>query len=291
MNSYFTLMPDASEIVAYDAVGIPLYIQTDHLSTYPDMRALCHWHEDIEFIRIQKGHMNYFVNGRKILLHENDCIMINARQMHYGYSSDRQECVFTCILFHPQLLAENALLHQKYVLPIIQNSHLEYLFLHEEVAAMDRMVQLKEQALPGYELEVIGILHILWSNLLRRDPFLSASETAMDYSDLTIQKNMVSFINQHYSEKLALADIAAAGSVCRSKCCSMFKHYLQQSPIDFLNCYRLEVSCRLLKNTNRPITEIATACGFNHLSYYSKLFLRNYGCTPSDYRKHSTLIP
>lgn len=289
MNSCTNIMPDASEIVSYDTVGISLYIQTDQLSTYPDMRALCHWHEDIELIRIQEGHMNYFVNGRKILLHENDCIMINARQMHYGYSSNQQKCVFTCILFHPQLLAENTLLYQKYVLPIIENSHLEYLFLHEEATAIDRIVQIKEEALPGYEMEAIGILHILWSNLLRRNPLLSASETTKDYSDLTIQKDMVSFINQHYSEKLSLADIAAAGNVCRSKCCSIFKYYLQQSPIDFLNYYRLEVSCHLLKNTTRPITEIATICGFNHLSYYSKLFLRSYGHTPSEYRKNSTL--
>lgn len=289
MNSCTNIMPDASEIVSYDTVGISLYIQTDQLSTYPDMRALCHWHEDIELIQIQEGHMNYFVNGKKILLHENDCIMINARQMHYGYSSNRQKCVFTCILFHPQLLAENTLLYQKYVLPIIENSHLEYLYLHEDATAIDRIVQIKELALPGYEMEAIGILHILWSNLLQRNPFLSASETIKDYSDLAIQKDMVSFINQHYSEKLSLADIAAAGNVCRSKCCSIFKYYLQQSPIDFLNYYRLEVSCHLLKNTNRPITEIAAICGFNHLSYYSKLFLRSYGHPPSEYRKNSTL--
>ncbi|MBR1391246.1 MAG: AraC family transcriptional regulator [Lachnospiraceae bacterium] len=30
---------------------------------------------------------------------------------------------------------------------------------------------------------------------------------------------------------------------------------------------------------------IAGSCGFNHLSYFSKIFLRNYGCTPTQYRK------
>lgn len=279
----------ASEIVSYDTTGTPLYIRTDCLSTYPDMKALCHWHEDIELIRIREGSMNFFINGKRTLLHKNDCIMINARQMHYGYSSNQQECLFTCVLFHPQLLAGNTSLYQKYILPIIGNHHLEYLFLPEEAAAIDRLVRSKEQALPGYELEAIGILHILWRNLLSCNPLLSTSETTKDYSDLSLQKDMVSFISQHYSEKLSLADIAAAGNVCRSKCCSIFKHYLQQSPIDFLNCYRLEVSCHLLKNTDRSITAIATACGFNHLSYFSKLFLRSYGYTPGEYRKNAVI--
>lgn len=46
------VMQDASEIVHYDKLGIPLYIRFGKLSYYPNMKALCHWHEDIEFIYI-----------------------------------------------------------------------------------------------------------------------------------------------------------------------------------------------------------------------------------------------
>ncbi|WP_313580378.1 helix-turn-helix domain-containing protein [Lacrimispora sp.] len=44
--------------------------------------------------------------------------------------------------------------------------------------------------------------------------------------------------------------------------------------------------CRmgLLIDTADSITQVALAFGFNHLSYYSKLFLRSYGCTPSQFR-------
>lgn len=99
---------------------------------------------------------------------------------------------------------------------------------------------------------------------------------------------MVSYLYQHYSEKITLDDIAASGHVSRSKCCRIFKHYLQQSPIDFLNAYRLKVSCSLLASTDKSITEIALACGFNHLSYFSKYFAENYGCTPREYRKQAS---
>ncbi len=66
--------------------------------------------------------------------------------------------------------------------------------------------------------------------------------------------------------------------------------YLQQSPVDFLNACRLKVSCRLLDTTDQTVTEIALACGFNHLSYFSKSFCAAYGCTPREYRRRR-LIP
>lgn len=105
--------------------------------------------------------------------------------------------------------------------------------------------------------------------------------------DLLVQRDMVSYIYSHYSESIHLDEIAAAGKVCRNKCCQIFRRYLNQSPIDFLNHYRLEVSCHLLNNTKLSIAEICTACGFNHQSYYSKIFLRTYSCSPRDFRKRT----
>ena len=95
------LMKDASEIVHYDSAGIPLYVKSDSLSEYPGMRALCHWHDDLEFIRSREGGMYYRIGSRTVLLKEGDCLIVNSRQMHYGYSRSREECRFLCILVHP----------------------------------------------------------------------------------------------------------------------------------------------------------------------------------------------
>lgn len=292
MNSETAIMRDASEIIQYDTIGIPLYIKSDHLAAYPDRRALCHWHEDIEFLHIRKGKMYYRINGNRVLLQENDCLMVNARQMHYGYSFQKQDCSFSCILFHPQLFSGNQLLSQKYVLPLTGNSRLEFLHigrqnpLHcEMVEFLETIIELKKQAEPGYEMAIIGIMNLLWSRLVKTSVIASQDSAGSADTDLSIQRSMVSYICQHYAERVTLADIAAAGNVSRSKCCAVFKYYLQQSPIDFLNHYRLEVSCNLLKKQEWNVTQVAVACGFNHLSYYSKLFYRNYGCTPSEYRR------
>ena len=51
------LMRDASEVVRYDRENVRLYIREGRLSRYPDMRTPCHWHDDIEWIRVLEGEM------------------------------------------------------------------------------------------------------------------------------------------------------------------------------------------------------------------------------------------
>lgn len=98
-------MADGSEIVHYDHPGIPLYIRKGILSYYPGRRAQCHWHDDIELIQILDGEMNYYINGEVVPLRKGDGILINTREMHYGYSNHGNDCIFICILFHTTLLS------------------------------------------------------------------------------------------------------------------------------------------------------------------------------------------
>lgn len=287
------LMQDFSEIVPYEHMGIPLYIRTADLAAYPGMSAPCHWHDDIEWVYIMSGKMSYYINGKRILLNEKDSLMVNARQMHYGCSYKGQDCRFLCILFHPSLFGCNKALLQKYVTPVIENADCEYLHFHSEQTRGQEIAEyleqircLKAEAADAYEIQAIAVIFQLWSSLLQCRELVFQNSKSDGNSDLEIQKNMVSFIYQHYVEQISLNEIAASGNVSRSKCCLIFKHYLQQSPVDFLNTFRLKTSCNLLRNTEKSITEIAFSCGFNHLSYFSKLFIKNFGCTPREYRNN-----
>ena len=262
------LMQDFSEIVHYEHTGIPLYIRAADLSAYPGMSAPCHWHDDIEWVYMISGKMCYYINGKSVLLNEKDSLMVNARQMHYGYSYKEQDCHFLCILFHPSLFGSNKTLLQKYVTPVIENSDCEYLYFHSkqtrgrEVAEyLEQIRRLKEKAANAYELQAIAVMFQLWSSLLRYGELAIQDSNGNNNSDLEIQKNMVSFIYQHYAEQISLNEIAASGNVSRSKCCLIFKHYLQQSPVDFLNTFRLKTSCNLLRNTEKVLQRLLLAVG------------------------------
>ena len=136
-------------------------------------------------------------------------------------------------------------------------------------------------------MDALGQFHTLWDRIRKEyQEGGNMTDVEMD-EERYAQKRMVSYIFQNYADPLTLDEIARSGNLSRSKCCRVFKKYVRQSPMEFVNSYRLECSERLLATTDLEVTEIGISCGFNHLSYFSKLFREKYGCTPRNYRnKH-----
>ena len=173
------IMRNASEIVRYDEVGIPLSIREGLLSAYPNHRALCHWHEDIEWVYIRSGQMNYYMNGKRVLLNTGEALMVNSRQMHYGYSENGQDCDFIRILCHPKIFITNSVLYQSYIAPVLSNPSLEYLHLKPEfpedaeaLQLLPEILRIKKEHPAAYEIEAAALLSLLWCRLLRSHPMM-----------------------------------------------------------------------------------------------------------------------
>lgn len=285
------IMTDSSEIVHYDRADIPLYIRKGKLSQYPEMRALCHWHEDFEFIRIFEGSMYYFLDGGSILLKKDDCLFVNSHIMHYGYSDCGRECVFLCILIHPDLIAKGSVIHSGYITEL--KKMLPYIHLkHDDpesseiLCGLDRVYEIKENKKDAYELEVLGILTELIASAYRINMKKGDLADNAD-SRLAAYRMMVSFISLNYSEDISLDDIAESASVSKSTCMRMFRDFSGLSPFEFLIAYRLRTAYIMLQETDKAVTDISLACGFNHPSYFSKLFREKYGCQPKSCRSES----
>ena len=76
------------------------------------------------------------------------------------------------------------------------------------------------------------------------------------------------------------SEIAFAGNVCRSICCNLFSKYIEQTTNNYIIGYRIQKNCEMLKETKRSISEIAIACGFQSVSYFSYTFRRKMGYGP-----------
>ena len=66
---------------------------------------------------------------------------------------------------------------------------------------------------------------------------------------------------------------------------AFFKQMTGKTPFDYLCTYRIEKAARMLKNTDKNVTEIAFCCGFNDLSYFIKRFKQTYGISPGSYKQ------
>lgn len=282
-----TFNHDLSENVAYNNPSFPSYICEGRLSLYPDYTANPHWHEDLEFIVILEGTMTYNINGQLVQLHENDGIFVNSRQLHHGFSMEHEDCDFICILLHPSLLSANLYFVQQYVEPFLRNRSNPFLILdhgtdwHQNILELLQDMFLADAKKPAPFLIQRQFMQI-FELLCEHTDSISASTG--NAADLDTVKNMILFVQEHYQEKVMLADIARAGSCCKSRCSTLFKTFLRESPMVYLNRYRLKSGCDLLRETNRTITEIALTCGFGGASYFCEAFRRHYKITPREYR-------
>jgi two-component system response regulator YesN len=55
--------------------------------------------------------------------------------------------------------------------------------------------------------------------------------------------------------------------------------------MDYLNFYRIEQAAHMLDSTELSVTEVGNRCGFWESSYFTKVFRKKTGMTPTEYRK------
>ena len=116
------MINDFFETVPYNHPSFPIFICRETFFAAKHSTSHINWHSDIEFVKIISGSINYSVNGEIVKLSEGQCLYINANQIHYSYSSDEEDCVFLCVIFHPSFLCSKKSFEEKYVLPILSNA-------------------------------------------------------------------------------------------------------------------------------------------------------------------------
>lgn len=208
--------------------------------------------------------------------------------MHFGFSDTGSECDFICILLHPMLLCSASPYENDYILPVVRNHAMPYIFLDPSITWQKKILEqihfmYTRKELKTIPLDVQSAFSSIWSLLYENLP-PNDHITSPQSSDLTIMKNMVGFIQKYYTHRISLMDIAASGAVGQSKCCKLFAKYFNQTPNVYLTQYRLNKSIELLRYTDMPIIEIALSVGFSGASYYAETFHKWFGKTPTEFR-------
>ncbi len=286
------IRPDRSEQVTYDYADYRAYIRRGFLSHYENYAAESHWHADLEFIYICKGEMSYQINGETVLLTTGNGILVNAEQLHFGFSEQKQECEFLCILLHPILLCASQDITHNFITPVLEHPRLPYLLLNQSIpwqnellSAIQTIYAVRQDDYAPLKIQQSFLqIFLLLNQYIRTLPCAASQEKKQSHQHLTALKKMIAQIQNRYAEKLSLDEIASAGFVSKSTCLSLFKRYLSDTPTNFLIAYRLKQAASLLRQTELAITEIALAVGFQSASYFSETFRKIYGCTPCTYR-------
>ncbi|MEL6470738.1 MAG: AraC family transcriptional regulator [Cyanobacteria bacterium J06623_4] len=97
-------------------------------------------------------------------------------------------------------------------------------------------------------------------------------------------QQILDYIDAHLDQEIKLSDLAQLLDMSQFHFSRLLKQSLGISPYQYLLQQRVERAKQLLKNTDRLITDIALACGFNSHSHLSKQFKQLTGMTPKAYR-------
>lgn len=104
-----------------------------------------------------------------------------------------------------------------------------------------------------------------------------------DYSP-TIRK-VIMYINFNLTEDLGLQTIADQFSLNKNYLSTIFKKETGTSLTSYVNQKRVRNAIYLLNTSSLPVQNIAEACGFNDLNYFSRIFRQQVGMSPSNYRR------
>ncbi|MHB8063389.1 MAG: response regulator [Ruminiclostridium sp.] len=105
---------------------------------------------------------------------------------------------------------------------------------------------------------------------------------------ITLRK-AIDYIHEHYNEQVTLNEVAENIYVTTYYISRMFKKELGTNFVDYLNDIRIEKAKELLKDIKYKTYEVAELVGISSPHYFSKLFRKHAGITPSEYRESISL--
>ena len=95
----------------------------------------------------------------------------------------------------------------------------------------------------------------------------------------------VQYFQEHYNQPLSIKEYAAAHNLSEGWFIQNFKQYTNSTPAQYLLSLRIHNAKVLLESTNYNVTEISNIIGYENPLYFSRIFKKQTGFSPSEYRK------
>ncbi len=96
---------------------------------------------------------------------------------------------------------------------------------------------------------------------------------------------VVEYINANYADRITARSISQKFGYNETYLCRRFKAATGITVMKYIKVLRLEQAQKLLRTTEEEVGDIAWKCGFPEVGYFSNCFKKNFGYTPSEFRK------
>jgi len=250
-----------------------------------------HFHPEYELNFIQHAaNAERIVGDHKSLINETELVLVGPN-IYHGWNNGQcnsEQIHEITIQFHRDLIHESLLARNmmKPIRDLLSNASRGVLFSENTIQQVaPQLQQLSQKKGMDAFIGLISALHTL-SVSENQKLLCSADMNTTDFANSDRLKKAFEYIGQNYQEKIWINDVAQFLNITETTLSRLIKKRTGKSFVDFLNDYRIGFASRWLTETNQSIAEIAVRCGFHNISNFNRIFRRNKGCTPSQYREN-----
>ncbi len=143
-----------------------------------------------------------------------------------------------------------------------------------------------EDSRPGYEVMYESLARVFvvklfqsYGNELSAARDFGAGFTAGHY------RRVLDYLPANYGNAISVEEIARLAEMGAAHFSRLFKEIIWETPHQYLTSFRIERLREMLSIPDRPMIDIALACGFADQPHFSRTLLRVAGQTPNAYRK------
>lgn len=292
-------LDNANEPLSVREIGYPVSVRFYELSKDYTKLLPWHWHQELEIFIVNHGTVIFMTNDRKVPLNAGEGVVVNANVLHSLVPENEDaNCSMYSVKFNPAFLFGygDLLMSEKYMSPITESTTFKYLTLSEEDAAGSGILENINEVIAvnlikkfGHELSTKAKLCDFWLTLLNTVTLSKPEKKARIVPlDELRSKQMISYIEEKYYDRITLDELAASANISKSECCRCFKRALNMTPMEYIMRYRIYKAASFIKTNDlkaASFSELAFNVGFNNASYFNKVFRQYLNCTPGEYKK------
>lgn len=220
--------------------------------------------------------------GGLFLINNNEFHQIQTFQAHAVYAVVK-------INLHCLLNMSPRSCQEKYILPLVQNV---IIFEHrvkavEILDTVQYLLSTYDEKKGCFELELQAGVYNLLSELLKHQPYTCRDKRSAAFLEKTSARfrEVLTFLEENYGEPITLSQVAEIAKMSRGYFCSCFQKVTGRNFTEYLNQIRIAKAAELLLQSDDSVTDIAFQVGFVDMSYFSRVFRKEKGISPTAFRK------
>lgn len=259
----------------------------------PNFDLPIHWHVEYEIIHVLRGTYFFSLDGREYELKTGTICFVRDGSLH-GDGKKKTSCIFESVVFNFDFLRSRGFAQDKFLHDVSHHAVAVKPFITDQQEdlyyALTNMFKAMKKKNPGFELATTGSMLQFFGAVQEHDWFTKDADVAVENQKRTDQlKSVMELIQTKYATPISLEDMASVAGMSPKYFCRVFKSMTHKSPIEYLNIFRIEQACWLLRSGNDELINIAYNCGFNDFSYFIRIFKKFKGTTPLKYRNQKEL--